>query len=456
MKKQLIAKLLVLCMVVSMLPMTVFAAGTSAGVTNDIYNDVYNDGYKPGGDTSVSGGSNVADDATVSQPSTSGDATTVEVAVENKTSGSTATATVSKTDMDKAVSAAVEAAAAAKTAPVVVIKIKTSGRTNAVKANLPTGSLKALSEVKGAALSITSNVMDMVLDSDCLATLAAQGSDTVAVSMQPTEPAALNSAQKEAVKGATVIDVSITSGNKQITRFGGGTLSISVAYTLPSGVTEASVQVYYLNNKGILQSHETSYSGGKVTFKTTHLSKYVIGTKDLLGVNFTDVAFGQWYYDAVAWASKNKITSGTTTTTFSPANDCSRAEIVTFLWRSANSPEPASTNNPFTDVNSSDWYYKAVLWAVEKGITSGTTTTTFSPDKVCSRAEAVTFLHRSENKPTASGVSFTDVPAGAWYSDAVAWAAANEITSGTTTTTFSPENNCSRAEIVTFMFRNVL
>ena len=410
--------------------------------------------------TSSSGGSSgwsssSSDKVTVEEPSTSGGTTTVEVKVETRTSGTTTSATVSRKDMDKAVTSAVEAAAKAGTAPAIEVKVETGDKTTAVKVDLPAKSLKTLSAAEGATLSITSDVADVVLDSESTAALAEQATgSTVTVAVKPAT--GLNSAQKEAVEGATVIDVSVTSGGKQITDFGGGVLAVSVKYALPDGVSSAEVQVFYLTDGGALEAHETSYSGGKVTFTTTHLSKYVIGTKSMMGISFEDVLLGQYYYDAVAWAAKSKITAGVTATMFAPDKTCTRAEIVSFLWRAAGSPEPKSASNPFTDVDSSAYYYKAVMWAVEKGITAGTSETTFSPDKTCTRAEAMAFLHRSEGSPAASGVgSFTDVPADAYYTNAVAWAVKSEITAGTSETTFSPDKTCTRAEIVTFLYRDM-
>lgn len=404
---------------------------------------------------SSGGSSSSSDKVTVEEPSTSGGTTTVEVKVETRTSGTTTSATVSRKDMDKAVTSAVEAAAKAGTAPAIEVKVETGDKTTAVKVDLPAKSLKTLSAAEGATLSITSDVADVVLDSESTAALAEQATgSTVTVAVKPAT--GLNSAQKEAVEGATVIDVSVTSGGKQITDFGGGVLAVSVKYALPDGVSSAEVQVFYLTDGGTLEAHETSYSGGKVTFTTTHLSKYVIGTKSMMGISFEDVLLGQYYYDAVAWAAKSKITAGVTATMFAPDKTCTRAEIVSFLWRAAGSPEPKSASNPFTDVDSSAYYYKAVMWAVEKGITAGTSETTFSPDKTCTRAEAMAFLHRSEGSPAASGVgSFTDVPADAYYTNAVAWAVKSEITAGTSETTFSPDKTCTRAEIVTFLYRDM-
>lgn len=169
---------------------------------------------------------------------------------------------------------------------------------------------------------------------------------------------------------------------------------------------------------------------------------------------FVDVPADAYYYDAVLWAAKEGITSGTDAVHFSPNATCTRAQAVTFLWRAAGSPAPKSSTMPFTDVAESAYYADAVLWAVENGITNGTSDTTFSPNATCSRAQIVTFLWRSQESPAADTVNpFTDVAADAYYNSAVLWAVENGITAGTTATTFSPNNDCTRAQIVTFLYR---
>ena len=172
-------------------------------------------------------------------------------------------------------------------------------------------------------------------------------------------------------------------------------------------------------------------------------------------ISFTDVSPDAYYYDAVLWAVEEGITSGTSATTFSPDMVCTRAQAVTFLWRAAGSPRPEGTRNPFTDVKAGSYYYDAVLWAVEEGITSGTSATTFSPDMTCSRSQIVTLLYRSWGNPEIEeAASFRDVPAGAYYAEAVSWAAEWGITSGTSAATFSPDASCTRAQIVTFLYRS--
>ena len=169
---------------------------------------------------------------------------------------------------------------------------------------------------------------------------------------------------------------------------------------------------------------------------------------------FVDVATGSYYEEAVDWAVENGITKGTDDTHFSPDGICTRAQAVTFLWRAAGSPEPETRAMPFTDVPVGSYYYDAVLWAVENGITKGTSDTTFTPNTTCTRAQIVAFLWRSEKSPAAGTANpFADVKSTAYYADAVLWAVKENITKGTTNTTFSPDADCTRAQIVTFLYR---
>ena len=169
---------------------------------------------------------------------------------------------------------------------------------------------------------------------------------------------------------------------------------------------------------------------------------------------FVDVATGSYYEDAVDWAVENGITQGTDDTHFVPDGICTRAQAVAFLWRAAGSPKPETCTMPFADVPAGSYYYDAVLWAVENGIAKGTSDTTFSPNMTCSRAQIVTFLWRSEKSPAAGTANpFADVKSTAYYADAVLWAVKENIAKGTTNTTFSPDADCTRAQIVTFLWR---
>ena len=171
---------------------------------------------------------------------------------------------------------------------------------------------------------------------------------------------------------------------------------------------------------------------------------------------FNDVPSGSYYEDAVIWAVGNGITNGTGEMTFDPDGICTRAQAVTFLWRAAGSPAAEGNVMPFEDVVPGSYYYDAVLWAVEKGITKGTSETTFSPDMNCSRAQIVTFLWRSQGSPAADGIIlYDDVASDVYYTEAVLWAVSESVTNGTSATTFSPDNNCTRAQIVTFIWRTL-
>ncbi len=172
------------------------------------------------------------------------------------------------------------------------------------------------------------------------------------------------------------------------------------------------------------------------------------------GLPFTDVPGSAWYTDAVSWAVEHDVAKGITENSFAPDSGCTRAQIVTFLWRAWDSPEPTSASCPFTDVPADAYYYKAALWAAETGVTTGTTDTTFSPDAPCTRGQAVTFLHRAAGTPQLSGGDrFADVVPGSYYEDAVAWAVADGVAKGVTEDSFAPDSGCTRAQIVTFLWR---
>ena len=230
----------------------------------------------------------------------------------------------------------------------------------------------------------------------------------------------------------------------------GDTVTITVkpnsGYVLETlTVTDKNGNELTLKDKGN-GKYTFTMPAGKVEVKATFM-------EDNSMLNFFyDVPNGAYFYEAVKWAVKNGITTGVGNDLFAPEQPCTRAQIVTFLWRAAGSPEP-KTMSSFTDVPASAYYAKAVAWAVENGITNGMTATMFAPDATCTRGQSVTFLHRAL-KGTASGsTNFTDVKSDAFYADAINWAVANNVTNGTSNTTFSPDADCTRAEIVTFLYR---
>ena len=205
----------------------------------------------------------------------------------------------------------------------------------------------------------------------------------------------------------------------------------------------------------VLSVAPTYLESGMETRTCTHCGLPEHRLTDPLSNPFADVPAGSFYYEPVLWAAESGITNGTTATTFGPGDQCMRAHVVTFLWRAVGSPEPKSSSNPFADVKETDFYYKAVLWAVEKGITNGLDATHFGPRSYCNRAQVVTFLYRSLGSPQTDSRAnpFTDVPDGQWFTAPVLWAVEKGITNGLTASTFGPNSICNRAQIVTFLYR---
>ena len=251
----------------------------------------------------------------------------------------------------------------------------------------------------------------------------------------------------------TVSVPSVANGSVSVTPTSatkGATVTITVkpneGYELGKlTVTDQSGNRLSLTDKGN-GKHTFTMPAGKVSVDTTF-------AKIETTINFRDVKQSDYYYDAVKWAVEKGITEGTSATTFSPNVSCTRAQMVTFLWRAAGSPVPKSTNNPFKDISSTDYFYNAVLWAVENDITTGTGADTFSPNAKVNRAQTVTFLYRVAGSPASGSSSFSDVPESAYFAKAVAWADANDITNGTSNVKFSPNADCTRGQIVTLLYR---
>ena len=228
--------------------------------------------------------------------------------------------------------------------------------------------------------------------------------------------------------------------------------TVTITATPDKGYTLESLTVLDKDGKAL---ELTDKGSGKYTFtmpagKVTIKADFTAQTVDSV---FADVSADAYYYEAVKWAADKGITGGIGDSLFAPNQSCTRAQIVTFLWRAAGSPEPSALSD-FTDVPSDKYYAKAVAWAVENGITNGTTDITFGPDETCTRAHGVTFLSRAAKANTASGNSnFADVDANAYYASAIKWAVDNGITNGISSSLFGPDSSCTRAQIVTFLYR---
>ena len=285
---------------------------------------------------------------------------------------------------------------------------------------------------------------------------AASATCTVSVT-QYTDSGSSSGSGSSSISGDYIVAVDRVTGGKTTVSPSradkGDTVTITVK---PDTGYELDKLVVTDKNGGTVKV--TDKGNGKFTFtmpgsKVEITATFVEITEEQVNP-FSDVTTNDYYYDAVLWAVENGVTNGSSATTFSPNVAVSRAQMVTFLWRAHGSPKATGTN-PFTDVGTSDYYYDAVLWAVANGVTTGTSATTFSPDAPVTRAQAVTFQWRAAGSPVVSGSSFGDVAADAYYVNAVTWAVANGITNGTSGTTFSPDVVVSRAQAVTFLWREL-
>ena len=213
--------------------------------------------------------------------------------------------------------------------------------------------------------------------------------------------------------------------------------------------TSEDETVATVDSNGTVSAHQVG--GTTIAVKTADESVNLICTLQVL---FSDVADTEaYFFNPVMWAVSNGITSGTSATTFGPYNQCTRAQVMTFLYKASGSPD-VSGENPFTDVKEGDYFYKPVLWAVSQGITSGTSATTFSPYNPCTRAQVMAFLYKASGSPDVSGENpFTDVKEEDYFYNPVMWAVSQGITSGTSSTTFSPYNPCTRAQVMTFLYK---
>ena len=333
----------------------------------------------------------------------------------------------------------------------------TDGNKGVTGVNLPVSALEKIVDAKvpGTTLTLsdTSAKFDLVALTEV--TKAASGKTALLRILTGSDAEKkLSATEKSAmsdVKNASAVSVALSSDDKAITSLGSGKLTVSVPFKWDGKV---AVRAYQVDANGKLVSVPVTCKNNVAELTLTGTGNFILGTVDTK--SFDDVADDAFYKTAVDWAVENGVTSGISDTLFAPAKTCTRAQVVTFLWRAAGSPEPTKTENPFADVKSDAYYYKAVLWALEKGITSGTSATTFAPEAVVSRAQVVTFQWRMADSAKANGTNnFTDVPADSYYKDAVQWAVDNNITTGTSATTFAPNAGCTRGQIVTFLYRQL-
>ena len=352
-------------------------------------------------------------------------------------SGSTATVSVSGKEIDKVI------ADGAKS-----VTVDLSGLSKVDSVKLPASVIAKTEDAEDTGLTIRLPDGAVGLDEAALESIAS--GKTVTVSVQQAN---LTDAQQEAVSAlaqvAVVVDVDIVVGTVKQSAFDGGRLTISIPYIPEKGEDTSTLAVWYIRDDGSIENKGGSYDAksGCFVFETDHLSRYLlVHTEQVMG--FTDVPANSWYAGAVAWAVEQGITSGTSDTTFSPNVSCTRAQMVTFLWRASGTPE-IGTTSPFSDVSADAYYYDAVLWAVEQGITGCTGGGKFSPDTPCTRAQMATFLWRANGSTEVTGTTpFSDVSAETYYYNAVLWAYEQNITNGTGGGKFSPDATCTRAQMV--------
>ncbi len=408
-----------------------------------------NDGYvtiQPKSDpepTPSGGGSS----ATVIIP-VSGDANSVKVEVT--VSGSTATVKpIKDADLAKVAGGSVE--------------IDLSGlKQNVDTAKIPTETVEKIAEK--SAMTVKLPVATVEFDKTATEEIANQAKGTnIELVVDDIKEVSLNAVQKEAVgklDTAIIIDAHLASGGSKLCTekdggFGGGTAKLILPYEIKNNRTAANYSVYYVNDAGKLEKLVSKYDNNlkAFVFEIEHFSVYVVAY-DENAVSFVDVKESEYYFDSVKWAVANGITTGTDATHFSPNGTTTRGQMITFLWRMAGSPVFEDDGIKFTDIKESDYFYNAVVWGWNIGIVSGKSETSFAPDDKVTRGEAVTFIYRYAK--VAGGDlpnPFTDVKLGDFYYYPVLWTANNEITSGTSATTFSPADNCTRGQIVTFLYR---
>lgn len=254
----------------------------------------------------------------------------------------------------------------------------------------------------------------------------------------------------------TAVDVEILVGGVAIRDFNGGKVTISIPYVSAEEDEVDELAVWFIRDDGTVEELGGWYEEENAcfVFETSHLSRYLL-VKAETHIEFLDVPSESWYTAAVIWATKNGVTGGVGDDLFAPKRVCTRSEVVTFLWRLAGEPKPESVEEPFVDVNAEDFYHEAMLWAVENGITGGVGDGFFAPERICTRSEIVTLLWRLAGKPELefNEMPFTDVEPGDFYYEAVLWATENGISGGIGNDLFGTENSCTRAEVVTFLYR---
>ena len=373
-------------------------------------------------------------------------------------SGGTATVSVSASDLSDAIGSAEE-----DNSDSIVIAPVITGAATKVTVTLPKTSLSSIVLETESDLTVETPVGNVTLPNDAMASIVSQASgSTVTVSLDTVDTSSLNEDQKSAVGDDPVYDISIISGSTQISSFGSGSITISLPYVLKNGESATNVTVWYLNDAGELVEMACTYdkSTGLATFTTIHLSYYVVGYEQWQAA-FTDVASTDWYYSAVKYVVNNGLFDGTSSTTFAPNDDMTRAMLVTVLYRLEGEPVVTSSSS-FTDVRNEAWYTDAVIWANKNGIVSGYGSGIFGTNDYITREQMAAILYNyAEYKrygltKTTELTSYSDAAlVSAWAVNAMKWAVGEGLIGGTSSTTLSPDGNATRAQVATILMRFV-
>jgi len=384
---------------------------------------------------------------------------------EIKVTSSTGTVSITNRQLDEAVKAAEKDGSSH-----ITIKVETAEALNEVRVELPKGSVASLASQNEYGLKIETAVGNLSIPKDVLSYIAEKGKgDKLRVSLTSVDTSQLTDEQRQKVGENPVYKITIESGGSFISDFGGSEITISLPYTLKEGEKAGDVKVWYLNDAGELEQIDCTYDEktGLATFKTSHLSYYVVGIeaeepeKDVFVLNFTDVKESDWFYDAVKFAVEKGLFKGTGETTFSPHQPMTRAMLVTVLYNLEGSPGAAGANN-FTDVKNGEWYTNAVIWANAKDIVSGYGKGLFGTNDPITREQMASILYRYASykgydvTATANLSAYTDEEEiSNWAKEAMNWANAEGLITGRTKTTLVPGGTATRAEVASILKRFV-
>jgi hypothetical protein len=398
-------------------------------------------------------------------------------------SGGEAAVSVGAADITNTIKSAKEGSASE-----IVIRPEITGSVTKVTVDLPKASLSSIADETDSDLTIETPVGNMSIPNDVLSAIAGQASgNTVTVSLNTMEASSLTAAQRSAAAGSAVYDISIFCGDSRISSFGGGSITVSLPYTLKAGEDPNRVMVWYLNDSGELKQMTSTYDKTTcmVRFTTTHLSYYVVGYQTVSAPadwknTFTDIKSGDWFYDAVKYVSQNKLMSGISDTSFAPNENMTRSMLVTVLYRLAGSPAVKGTGT-FKDVPGGKWYTGAVEWARENNIVTGYGNGRFGINDIATREQLAAILYRYtmlsglnavdpdktvdadktvDPGKTADAVKSADLKAFAdsgeisgWAQTAVKWAAGEGILTGLTDKTLAPGGKATRAQVAAILQR---